>query len=414
MSVDRDHVLDQYSAHVNPPLARLKAFAGFGAEVSAEGCVITDSDGREYLDFLGGYGVFSLGHRHPKVVDAVQRQLGRMPISSKVFLNPLEAELATRLSELAPEGLEFTFFSNSGAEAVEAALKFAKVSTGRSNFVACTGGYHGKTMGALSVTGRDKFRVPFEPVVPGTTFVPFGDFDALENIDSDTAAFIVEPVQGEGGILIPPDGYLTAARKRCDEVGALLIVDEVQTGLGRTGYLFACEHDGVRPDLMTLAKCLGGGVMPIGATMGTRAVWDKVYGLNPLLHTSTFGGNPLAMAAGLAALEVVQEEKLAERSRVLGERLLDGLQKESESTGLVHEVRGRGLMVGVEFAQDEVGELCIAQMTMRGMIAAYSLNNPRVLRFEPPLTMTEAQVDEGVRIFGEALRATADLLAALA
>lgn len=413
MSVDRDEVIDLYSAHVNAPLAKLKAFAGFGAEVSAEGCIITDHDGREYLDFLGGYGVFSLGHRHPKVVEAVKAQLDRMPISSKVFLNPLEARLATKLAGLAPKGLEFTFFSNSGAEAVEAALKFARVATGRPKFVACTGGYHGKTMGALSVTGRDKFRIPFEPGVPGAVFIPFGDVNALNAIDGDTAAFIVEPVQGEGGIQVPPDGYLTAARERCDLVGALLIVDEVQTGLGRTGYLFGCEHDGVKPDLMTLAKCLGGGVMPIGATMGTRTVWDKVYGLNPLLHTSTFGGNPLAMAAGLAALDVVRDEDLVERSRVLGARLVEGLARESATTDLVKEVRGRGLMVGVEFAQDEVGELCIAQMTMRGMIAAYSLNNPRVLRFEPPLTMTEDQVDEGSRIFGQALRATADLLAAL-
>lgn len=414
MSVNRDAVLDQYTAHVNAPLARLKAFAGFGAEVKAEGCVITDGDGREYLDFLGGYGVFSLGHRHPAVVAAVHDQLGKMPLSSKVFLNPLEAQLATELARLAPEGLEITFFSNSGAEAVEAALKFARVASGRAGVVACHGGYHGKTMGALSVTGRDKFRAPFEPLVPGVRFVPFGDIDALAAVDEETAAFIVEPVQGEGGIKVPPDGYLRAARQRCDEVGALLIVDEVQTGLGRTGYLFGGEHDGVSPDLMTLAKCLGGGVMPIGATMGTRAVWDKVYGINPLLHTSTFGGNPLAMAAGLAALKVVQEEGLVERSRTLGARLQAGLQRESATTSLVQEVRGRGLMVGVEFAQDEVGELCIAQMTMRGMVAAYSLNNPRVLRFEPPLVMTESQIDEGVRIFGEALRATSDLLAALA
>ncbi|MES1228078.1 MAG: aminotransferase class III-fold pyridoxal phosphate-dependent enzyme, partial [Armatimonadota bacterium] len=302
----RDQVIDQYSAHVNAPLARLKAFAGFGAETRSEGCYLYDQDGKAYLDFLGGYGVFSLGHRHPKVVEAVKAQLDVMPLSSKVFLNPKEAELATALAEVAPEGLEYTFFSNSGAEAVEASLKFARVATGRTEFVSTIGSYHGKTMGGLSVTGRDKFRFPFEPLIPGVSFVPYGDVTALNAISTTTAAFIVEPVQGEGGIFIPPDGYLKAAREACDQAGALLIVDEVQTGLGRTGYMFGSEHDGVRPDLMPLAKCLGGGVMPIGATMGTKAVWDKVYGINPLLHTSTFGGNPLAMAAGIAALKVIK------------------------------------------------------------------------------------------------------------
>lgn len=407
-----DQVMALYQDHVNPYLARLMAFAGFGTEVKGEGASIFDHEGREFLDFLGGYGVFSLGHRHPKVVQAVKDQLDLMPLSGKTFFGPKQAQLAQKLAELAPEGLEYTFFCNSGAEAVEAALKFARAATGRTKFVSTTGGYHGKTMGALSVTGREKYQKPFVPLVPGAEFVAFGDFEALRSaVDSQTAAVILEPVQGEGGIHLPPPGYLAEARKLCDEHGALLILDEVQTGLGRTGAMFASLHEGVRPDLMPLAKALGGGVMPIGACMGTADVWEKVFSSNPLAHTSTFGGNPLACAAGIAALEVTVEENLCERSTLLGQRIMAGLA--GIEGGLVSEVRGRGLMIGVEFSRDEVGELVIAQMVKRGLIAAYTLNNPRVIRLEPPLIITEEQADAAVGIVKEAVQETADLLAAL-
>lgn len=409
------HVVGQYSDHINPYLARMMNFAGFTVESSAEGCELVDHEGRRYLDFLGGYGVFSLGHRHPKVVEAVKKQLDLMPLSSKVFFNPVQAELAEELAKRAPGGLAFTFFSNSGAEAVEAALKFARVATGRTKTVSTVGSYHGKTMGALAVTGRDKARLPFEPLVPSTTFVPYGDDSAAETaVDGETAAMIIEPVQGEGGIHVPPPGYLARLREICDRHGALLIVDEVQTGLGRTGRLFASEHDGVAGDIMTLAKCLGGGVMPIGATMCTQAVLEKVYGANPLLHTSTFGGNPLACSAGLAALRVIDEEGLVEQSRTKGGHLKSRLQEVQARQSLLKEVRGLGLMVGVEFTMDEVGELAIAQMSKRGLVAAYTLNNPRVIRFEPPLNVSVEQIDRAVKIFDEAVAETAEILAALA
>lgn len=407
-------VIRKYSEHINPYLAKLMNFAGFGVEVRAEGCHMWDQDGKQYLDFLGGYGVFSLGHRHPKVVEAVKGQLDNLPLSGKTFFSGKQADLAERLASVAPSGLNFTFFSNSGAEAVEAALKFAKGSTGRSKIVSTHGGYHGKTIGALSTTGREKYQKPFEPLMPGVMFVEYGDVSALTAIDNDTACFIVEPIQGEGGIKVPPPGYLSAARQACDKVGALLIVDEVQTGLGRTGKMVASEHDAVSPDIMPLAKCLGGGVMPIGATMFTGHICEAIFSKNPLLHTSTFGGNPLACAAGLAALEVIEEEGLVERSRQLGERLLSGLRAKFSGNDLVSEVRGKGLMVGVEFAMDEVGELVIAQMVKRGMIAAYTLNNPRVIRLEPPLIVAEAQVDQAIETIGEAVAETAEILKAFA
>ncbi|HRF59244.1 MAG TPA: aspartate aminotransferase family protein [Fimbriimonadaceae bacterium] len=417
MSPDQRHadVLEKYSRFVNPYLAKLMHFAGFGLEVQGEGCYIIDHEGRRFLDCLGGYGVYALGHRHPKVIEAVKRQLDLMPLSGKAFFNANLADLAAKIAEITPSGLELTFFSNSGAEAVEAALKFVKASTRRTKIVATDGGYHGKTIGALSVTGREKYRRPFEPLMPGGVFVPYGDVDAIVGaIDGDTAACIIEPIQGEGGIHVPPDGYLRAIREACDRHGALMIADEVQTGLGRTGDLFGCDHDRVSPDVMTLAKAFGGGVMPIGATVATPAVFERVYSENPLAHTSTFGGNPLACAAGLASIQVVEEEGLCERARLIGGVLREGLQSVADRhTDLVSEVRGRGLMIGVEFTMDDVGELTIAQMVKRGLVAAYTLNNRRVIRFEPPLIMTEAQAVWAAETFGEALAETAEVLATL-
>jgi putrescine aminotransferase len=417
MEADRLHaeVVRKYAEHINPYLAKLMNFAGFGVEVKGEGCYLFDQEGRRYLDCLGGYGVFSLGHRHPRVVRAVGDQLDSLPLSGKTFFSQKQADLAERLSQVTPRGIEFSFFSNSGAEAVEAALKFAKATTGRAKIVATEGGYHGKTIGALSTTGRAKYRARFEPLMPGVVFVPYGDTDeAVGAIDSETACMIVEPVQGEGGIHIPPDGYLRAIRTKCDDVGALLVMDEVQSGLARTGRMFGCDYEGVSPDVMTMAKCLGGGVMPIGATSFTRRVCDSMFSENPLLHTSTFGGNPLACAAGIAALDVIEEEGLVERSAMIGEYLKAGLAELKGKFELVSDVRGRGMMIGVEFAMDEVGELTIAQLVKRGMIAAYTLNNPRVIRIEPPLIMTEEQADLAIETMGAAIGETQEILAALA
>lgn len=408
-------VVGKYAAHINPALAKLMGFAGFGVEVRGEGCYIWDHEGRRFLDCLGSYGCFSLGHRHPKVVEAVKRQLDQMGLSGKAFFSKPAADLAQELAQLAPGSLEYTFFSNSGTEAVEAALKIAKGTTGRAKIVSTEGSYHGKTIGALACTGRDKYRKKFEPLMPGVVFVPYGDSEAAAaEIDDRTAAMIVEPVQGEGGIIVPPDGYLRDLRKACDKVGALLIFDEVQTLLGRTGYWFGCNHDDVAPDLMTLAKALGGGILPIGATMGTQELWERMFNDNPLAHTSTFGGNPMACTAGLATLQVMREEALVERSQVQGQKLRAGLDSvRAAHTDLLKEVRGRGLMIGVEFTMDEVGELVIAQMLKRGLCAAYTLGNPRVMRFEPPLIISDSQIDFAVEVFGEAVEETSDLLAAL-
>lgn len=408
-------VVDKTAKYINPYLSKLLAFAGFGVEMKGEGCYIYDQEGKKYLDCLGGYGTFALGHRHPRVVEAVKNQLDQLALSGKAFFSKPQADLAEKLAQLSPEGLQYTFFCNSGAEAVEAALKFAKCATGRSKIISTHGAYHGKTIGALSTTGRPKYQRPFEPLMPGVEFVDFGSIEQAERaIDESTAAIIIEAIQGEGGIIEAPAGYLKALRRRCDETGALLIVDEVQTGIGRTGEYFASKTEGITPDLMPLAKALGGGIMPIGACMGTPEVWENVFGKNPLLHTSTFGGNPLACTAGLAALETIESENLLQNCKIQGEALKSCLQEVQRSNSdFVAEVRGRGLMIGVELTMDEVGELLVAQMLKRGLCVAYTLNNPRVLRFEPPLIITAEQVQFAVETFASALAETKELLATL-
>lgn len=406
----------KYSDYVNPGLAKLLSFAGYGVETRAEGCYIYDHTGTKFLDFLGGYGVFSLGHRHPKIIEAVRRALDSMPLSGKVFFSKPYADLAEKLAAITPEPLQFTFMCNSGTEAVEGALKVAKIYDHRPKVVSTVGGFHGKSMGSLSATGRDKVRDPFYPLVPEFVHVPFNDAAAMKDaVDDRTAAVIIEPVQGEGGIHLAADGYLAEVKSACEAHGALLIFDEVQTAFGRTGKMFAMEHSGVVPDLVTFAKALGGGVVPAGAFMGTAKVWERAFSENPLIHTTTFGGSPLVCMAALAAIEVTESEGLAENSRVMGERLLSGLNDvKSKYPEMFTGVRGKGLMAGVEFAMDDVGELCIAAMVKRGLVAAYTLNNPRVIRFEPPLIVNSEQIDTALSIFLESVQETSELLAMVA
>lgn len=397
---------EKYQKYVNPTALSLLRLGGFDqVEWSGSGAILRDTEGNEYIDCLGGYGVFSLGHSHPTVVAAVAEQLRRLPLSSKTFLNAPLADLAERLAGIAPGDLQYSFFCNSGAEAVEGAIKFARMATGRTKIISAVGSYHGKTLGALSASGREVFKAPFEPLLPGFTFVPFGDTTALEAaVDSDTAAVLLEPIQGENGVYIPPDDFLPAARALCDRHGALLILDEVQTGLGRTGKMFAGEHWEVAPDIMTLAKALGGGVMPIGAILGTAQVWDRVFHTNPYIHTSTFGGGEAACVAGLATLSVIESEGLVARAAEYGPRLRDGLSGVCQRyPNLLTEARGLGLMIGVEFTDSDVGKLAIGALVRQGVVAAYTLNNPKVMRFQPPLLITNEQIQHVVTAFDTAM-----------
>ncbi|PSR21726.1 MAG: putrescine aminotransferase [Sulfobacillus acidophilus] len=391
-----EDVLAGLQAFMNPSLARTYRFMGLDhAELTAHGAIVVDREGVEYIDCAGGYGVFVQGYRHPRILAAAHHQLDEMPLSSRVLVNPRTIELAARLAELTPGDLQYSFFCNSGTEAVEAALKIARGSTGRSRIISTVGAFHGKTFGALSVSGRDLYQKPFQPLLSDIVRVPYGNLEALQSVmSSDVAAVIVEPIQGEGGVIVPPDGYLQGVRALCDEYGSCMIADEVQTGIGRTGHLFAVDYEGVVPDLLCLAKALGGGVMPIGAVVGRPWAW-KLFEENPLIHTSTFGGNPLACRVALEALAVTVEEDLPGRAQRLGQWLISELRSLSQRhADLIVEVRGRGLMIGVEFSNAGVAAMIMAELFARHVLAVYTLNNERVIRLVPPLVIDRPALEE--------------------
>ncbi|MBC5810097.1 MAG: aminotransferase class III-fold pyridoxal phosphate-dependent enzyme [Candidatus Eremiobacteraeota bacterium] len=410
-----DETYENYRQYLNPPLARVMKLSGSPVAVRARGTTIWDHTGKAYLDFAGGYGVFTLGHLHPRVVAAVRAQLDLMALSGKTMFDPLAGRLGKALAEIAPGDLGISFFANSGAEAIEGALKLARAATGRVKIVATRDAFHGKTFGALAASGRDAFKAPYGPLLADVVHVPYGDASALEGPLSGAAAFVVEPIQGEGGVNVPPPGYLTRARALCDAAGSLLIADEIQTGLGRCGELFACNFDGVVPDVMTLAKGLSGGVVPIGAYVARPSVWNAAYGRAPLLHTSTFGGSPLACAAALAALDVLREDRLVDNARDRGAQLLAGAQAVARDyPGVVREARGRGLLVGAELVSEGYGGTIIPEMLKAGVTAAWTLNQQRVIRLEPPLIVTAAEVDRAVEAFRLGAAAAQERLGVLA
>ncbi len=393
---DINHINKLYRDFISPDLARLIKFSGYGTvESKASGSVVTDVLGRDFLDFSGGYGVFSLGHTHPKVVAKVQEQVERLPLSPRVFLNPYMALLAEKLAHISPGKLQYSFLCNSGTEAVEAALKIAKVKTGRHNFIVMEDAFHGKSLGSLSFSGREKYKEPFRPLLQECRLVPLNDIKSLERaFDHTVAGVLIEPVQGEGGIHIATQEYMEALARLCKEQGALLIADEVQSGLGRTGRMFAMEHYGIAPDIMTLAKALGGGVMPIGACIYTAEVAEAYKG-RPLLHTSTFGGNALASVAALTTLEVLEEENLVEQAQETGSYFLASLLKLAEDFPcLIQEARGVGLMLGLELRTQGFAGALISALAKEQIIAVYTLNQPKVLRFEPPLSVSKNDIDK--------------------
>lgn len=407
-----EETIEKYEKYINPAQAKLFRFMGLASvEGHAEGWTITDTEGREFIDCLGGYGMFALGHRHPKVVEAVEKALHTMPMCGKVLFNRQMADLAEALAEITPGELQYSFFVNSGTEAVEGCLKVARLATKRTKFVAANNAFHGKTMGSLTATGRDLYRDPFKPLLDGFTHVPYGDIAAMEAaVTEETAAVILEPIQGEGGIIVPPAGYLRQVKELCEAKGTLFIADEVQTGIGRTGKWFGVNHDDVKPDLMACAKALGGGVMPIGAIIGTPKAWQGLIEA-PFLHTSTFGGNQLACAAGLAAINVIKEEKLLERGAETGAYLKAGLETiAAEFPSVIKEVRGRGMMIGIELTKEGAGGMLMSLMIDKSIIVAYTLNNPKVIRMEPPLIMPKEVVDYVLEQFRDAVAATAGVI----
>ncbi|WHY66100.1 putrescine aminotransferase [Neobacillus sp. SuZ13] len=407
--------VEGFREHVNPGFLEYRKTVTEGGQFAAvewsdNGSCFKDVNGKEYIDCLGGFGIYNVGHRNPKVVKAVTDQLKRQALHSQDLLDPLRAMLAKILADITPGDLKYAFFTNSGTESVEASLKLAKMYSERTTFISTTRAFHGKSLGSLSGTAKGMFRKPFLPLIPGFRHVPFGDIDMMRktfevcaSVGEDVAAVLLEPIQGEGGIILPPENYLKQVRELCDQYGSLLIFDEVQTGMGRTGKMFAAELYEVVPDIICLAKAFGGGVMPAGAVVASEKVFKSWFD-NPFMHTTTFGGNPLACAAAIATIGVLIEDKLPERAAEVGAYFLAELKK--AATGhedKVLEIRGQGLMIGIEFHQDEIGYEVSKGMFDRGVLVAGTLINSKTIRIEPALTINYEEVNKVVSTFKSVL-----------
>ncbi|HEX6669249.1 MAG TPA: aminotransferase class III-fold pyridoxal phosphate-dependent enzyme, partial [Gemmatimonadales bacterium] len=374
--------VEAYERHVN------RGFIGYRKSVteagqfaalewSGRGSMLRDLLGREYIDCLGGYGIFSAGVNHPRILGAVACQMQRMALNSQELLEPWRAALARLLAMVTPGELGNAFFINNGTDAIEGAIKLARLYTRRNLFVSTLGGFHGKSLGSLSLMGKASFREPFAGGLQDVRFVPYGEADALEaelakaeHVGTPIAAFVVEPVQGEAGGVVPPDDYLPRVRELCTRHGTLLIADEIQTGMGRTGKLWGVDHSGVAPDIMCLGKSIGGGVMPLSAFIAPAEIWEVMIP-NPIIHSTTFGGNPMACAAGIAAIEVTLEEDLPGQAAAKGDFLLRELAALRERyPQVLSDAHGRGLLIGMEFPTDELGFAVAAGLFKRGVLVA--------------------------------------------
>jgi ornithine--oxo-acid transaminase len=430
-------VSDLYQEYVNPQWAKLLALLEMN--VRYDRCVGVElhvDDGRTILDFLSGYGVHNAGHNHPRIIAALEQELERRgPAMLQSHVPDSAGELAARLSKLAGGDLNKVFFCSSGSEGVEAAIKFSRARTSRIGLLSARGAFHGLTCGAISLMSDPFWSKGFGPMLPGAEQVPFGDVDALEAALSTKkfAAFIVEPVQGEAGVILPPAGYLETAQALCRRYGSLLVADEVQTGMFRTGRFLAGHHFHIEPDIVILAKALSGGLIPVGAVLMTDAVYDSVYGSlkRSIVHTSTFSENGLAMRAGLATLDVLEEERLGDRAVEMGEYFRASLRASLAACEVVKEVRGIGLMNGIEFQAparldlrlyfetfQKIHPAAFGQMLVRRMfresriLTQISGNNFVVLKASPPLVVTRTQVDQfvdGVTGAAEGLRSSGAL-----
>ena len=355
------------------------------------GSHVWDVNGKEYIDCMGGYGVALVGHCNPRVVNALKAQLEKIITVHSSLYNKTREEFLESLIKIAPKGLSQVHLNNSGTESIEAAIKFARKFTGKKGMIAMSGSYHGKSLGALSLTFSQKYRKSFSPLVEKVSFSPFGNIEKLRSVvDLDTGFIIIEPIQGESGIHVPPDGFLEQARKLCDEKGILLIFDEIQTGLGRTGKMWAAQHWNTTPDIMCLAKGIAGGV-PMGATLVKPEILAVV---SKGEHSSTFGGNPLSCAAGIATLQALTQDGLVENAEKMGCILHDGLEKLKEKYSIIREIRGKGLMIGVEMKFD-VKEILFDGIA-NGLLLLYSGRN--ILRFLPSLVISEEDISKTLEI----------------
>ncbi len=371
-------------------------------EWTGSGAIFKDVLGREYLDCLGGFGMMDLGWCHPDVIEAVKAQLVRSPMPSQELIDPLRGALAKLLSDITPGDLKYSWFAASGTESIEAALKIAKLYTGRAAFIVAVKAFHGKTMGSLSMMGKADYRAPMGPMYAGPVYhVPFGDAEAVEKqleicdkVGIPVAGVLFEPIQGEAGAIVPPDDFWPRIRAATKKYGALLIADEVQTGLGRTGKLWGVEHWNVVPDIISVAKSLGGGVMPVSAVCTTEEIFQPMMYPNPFMHTTTTGGGALACSAAIASIHVTLRERLWEQAAQKGDYLMPKLQKFATQYPQIYEkITGKGLLIGMHFKSPEIGYQVAAGLFKRGVLVAGTLTSAQTIRIEPPLVISQAQLD---------------------
>ena len=411
-----NETVDAYEKHVNRGfIAYRKSVTEAGQfaalEWSGQGSIVRDLLGREYIDCLGGFGIFSAGVNHPRIVKAVTDQLQRMALNSQELLEPWRAGLAKLIAGITPGELACSFFINNGTDAVEGAIKLARLYTGRNTFLSTLGGFHGKSLGSLSLMGKATFREPFRSGLQDVRFAPYGDADALQAefekadaVGTPIAGFVVEPVQGEAGAIVPPADYLPRARALCDRHGALLIADEIQTGMGRTGKLWGVDHSDVTPDIMCLGKAIGGGVMPLAAFVSTPKIWEVLVP-NPVIHSTTFGGNPIACAAGIAAITVTLEEDLPGQAASKGLLMMKALRElRDRYPRVLTAVNGRGLLIGLEFPSDAIGYAFAAALFRRGVLVAGTYSKARTIRIEPALDIPVSLLLEILNRIEDALR----------
>ncbi len=409
MTDTSNRVSQLYRRHLSGGRARLAEMLGGHIEVESRGAWLYMSNGERYLN-AGGYGVFLTGARHPIVMAHVEQQLHTHPVASRLFFEPMAARAAELLTATTPDGLNRVHFSSSGAEATEAAIKIARLN-GRGHLISMVGGYHGKTMGALSVTAKSVFQDPFRPLLPDVTHVPYNDSAALEQAliaHPESACVILEPVQAEAGVIIPAPGYLREVRDLCTRWGALLVLDEIQTGLGRVGAWWGANREEVTPDILLSGKGLGGGVLPVSATITSDRVF-AVLDRDPLLHTSTFSSAPITMAAACGAILAIHEEGLVQRAATIGEQILPELRRITDNYLAGHgcSVRGTGLLIGVDIADPGLAGELLLDLVGKNVVGNLSLNSDHVLRFTPPAILTDAEIEFFLERYARAAEATA-------
>ncbi len=375
-----------------------------------EGAIFRDTHGVEFIDCLGGFGIYTLGHRNPRVVKAVMAQLNRYALHSQELVDPLRGYLAKLVSMITPGDIKYSFFCNGGAEAIEMSLKLARLATGKTYFISTVGAFHGKSMGAVSVAGKDVYRKPYIPLIQGVQHVEYGNADAMEAaikaliaVGETVAGVIVEPIQGEGGVNIPPDDYLPRLRKICDKYDVLLITDEIQTGMGRTGKMWAVDHQDVVPDILVMGKAFGGGVGPITGIAARPHLWDRLKENPWVLGSPTFGGNPLCCAAAIAAIKLTVEMDIPAICAEKGNYFLENLAALSRKYPVLKAVRGKGLLIGMEFVDSETGFKVSKELFKKKVLVGGTLNNALVVRIEPPAVITGEQIDQVLKCLSEAL-----------